>query len=263
MMQNYERRAWTNSSIVSLAVIPLLLAAVAGTFYGIIQPIYSGLDRYDSDPAYAYLFNGIGVIQGYAPAHVDHPGTPMQVLGGIIAYLNWLLASFGGQTTQTFNEAVLANPEQYISAISLAVLFLNVSAIFYLGLRIRSGSGSLPLAALAQGGFGLLGVLMPRLVYLSPEALAIFAAVMATACLADVLFSNEDMIPNLTGTAVATGVTQCSSGPSSRRLIAPATDPYANLSYVMIVVALTIRQLPTREHRHRIFEWNIFNDNFL
>ena len=203
-MQAFEARGWTNSSILSLAATPLLLAATAGTMYGVIHPIYAGLDGYDYDPAYVYLFNGIGIIQGYPPAHVDHPGTPMQALSGIVAYLNWLLATLSGQTTLNFNDSVVANPELYISAISVAVLLLNVSAVFYLGLRLRAASGSLALAALAQGGFGLLGTLMPRLVYMSPEALTIFAAVMATACLADMLFSDEHQAQHPIGTAVAT-----------------------------------------------------------
>jgi len=49
---------------------------------GYMSPIYSGLQALDYDPAYPYLFNGAGLMKGYNPSLVEHPGTPVQILTG-------------------------------------------------------------------------------------------------------------------------------------------------------------------------------------
>ena len=203
-MRGLEARTCSALSTAVLAVIPLVLAGGTVTMYRAIVPIRAGTGGYDYDPAYAYLLNGIGVIQGHTPGHIDHPGTPMQVLVGVIAYLKRALAALFEVPAKDFNRAVLADPEQYLWAVSVTLLLLNATAIGYLGHRIHFASGSLLLALLAQSCFGLLGKLMPRLLYVSPEALVIFAVALATARLADVWFSNDGAIPNVSGLAVST-----------------------------------------------------------
>ena len=184
-----RHRQQQTSALLTLAAIPLFLIVIAMVMYDMIVPIYGGLNGYDYESAYNYVLNGVGLIQGYVPGHIDHPGTPLQLLCGLIAYASWFLARLVGQTSLAFNPAVVKDLEGYIRLISFLLLGMNALAIFYLGLRIWRAAGSLPIALLAQTGFLFLGFMMPRLVYLSSEAIVIFAATMAMASLADVLFS--------------------------------------------------------------------------
>ena len=32
------------------------------------------------DPSYQYLLNGLYMVKGIPPGHIDHPGTPLQLL---------------------------------------------------------------------------------------------------------------------------------------------------------------------------------------
>lgn len=94
-------------------------------------------------------------------------------------------------TNLSFARDVIATPETYLSIIAHLLLVMNCAAVFYLGLRIARATMNVNIAMAAQAGYLLLGYTFPRLVYVSPEAIVIFAAVMAMACLSDVLFANQ------------------------------------------------------------------------
>lgn len=191
----------------ALAAIPASLLIFGAILRGIVGPVYAGLDLYDYDPAYVYLFNGAGLIEGYTPAHVDHPGTPLQLLSGAVSYLVWLL---GGRELP-FSAAVFAAPEFFLKATSLTLLSLNAAALLLLGLRVHAATRNLPLALLPQSGLVLLGPLTPRLFHVAPEALVLMSASLAMAVLAPVLFARDTTFSAwraiLLGVVLAIGVT--------------------------------------------------------
>jgi hypothetical protein len=170
-----------------LLIVPLLVALTTGVLLHLIAPIYAGLVPYDYDPAYIYLFNGLGIVEGHVPRHVDHPGTPLQVLIGLIVFAAHAVMRLTGATASDIGASVMAAPEAYLAVVSAVTLALNVFAIFYLGLRVLRATARIELALASQAGLLLLGALMPHMGYVSAEALVIFAAVMTAACLADLL----------------------------------------------------------------------------
>jgi len=69
-----------------------------------ILPVYTYLLRQDfltryhpiasvADPDWSYLANSLLVAEGKTPQHVDHPGTPLQILGAIVYRVNYLFSS--------------------------------------------------------------------------------------------------------------------------------------------------------------------------
>ena len=64
---------------VALLISPAIILIAGLGLIAYMSPIYSGLRGLDYDPAYQYLFNGAGLMKGYNPSHVDHPGTPVQI----------------------------------------------------------------------------------------------------------------------------------------------------------------------------------------
>lgn len=192
---------------VALAAIPAALLIFGALLRSIVGPVYAGLDLYDYDPAYVYLFNGAGLIEGHTPAHVDHPGTPLQLLTGTVSYLAWWLARAG----MPFGAAVFADPEFYLGIVSLVLLSLNAAALFLLGWRVHRAARSLPLALLSQSGLVLLGPLMPRLFHVAPESLVLLSASLSMAILARVLFAKDASFSAwravLLGLVLAIGVT--------------------------------------------------------
>jgi hypothetical protein len=183
------------ASLVILAVLPLTVGFVVVLAGASILPYFSHAE-YGYDPAYAYLFNGMGLMRGFAPHHVDHPGTPLQMLTGIVSFVDWSVRRFFGATTLNFEAAVLYESESYLLTISIVLLILNVAGLLYLGRKITRSSGSIAIAMLAQAGYLLFASQLPRFAYVSPEALTIFSAAVVMGLLSPYLFCSD---PNYRG----------------------------------------------------------------
>jgi hypothetical protein len=197
---------------LALCLIPTAIFIIGSLLQQLIQPYYAGLSVsdyvqqyyaewrglsvYDYDPAYVYLLNGVGLFHGYVPAHIDHPGSPLQVLTGIIAFFFWL----ANQPTNNFARSVIALPEHYLRAISQVLLLMNSLAIFRLGRAVYAASENFALCVAVQSGFLLLGLLFPRFGYLAPEALIVFAATMMFSELSPVMFTSGRGAPSVSTT---------------------------------------------------------------
>lgn len=197
--------------LILIAVLPLTIGFLVVLAGASILPYFSH-NEYNFDPAYPYLFNGMGLMRGFAPKHVDHPGTPLQMLAGIVSLADWSMRRLIGATTLSFETAVLNDPESYLLTISAVLLLLNVIAVYYLGLKIARWSGSLAVALLAQAGYLLFASQLPRFAYVSPEALTIFSATIVMGLLSPYLFSSDPQSrvriadPILVGAFLAVGL---------------------------------------------------------
>jgi hypothetical protein len=83
------------------------------------------------DPDYCYLLNALNIINGRAPAHVDHPGTTLQCFEALILQLLHPASSSYDLTVM-----VLAKPEQYLKIISSALIALFVASYIALGYSV-------------------------------------------------------------------------------------------------------------------------------
>ncbi|WP_041673537.1 glycosyltransferase 87 family protein [Sulfuricella denitrificans] len=173
----------------SLWFLPVILMLVGWATYFQMFPIGNGGSGYDEDPAYVYLINGLYLLEGHIPGHIDHPGTPLQILGAATIFLRWGISWIMGIVQGDVATEVFRDPELYMATIGAVLLFLNVGALYYLGRRILQVTESYRLALLVQTApfiFGLL--LIPRAIYLSPEALLIFASLCLLGVLAGDVF---------------------------------------------------------------------------
>lgn len=83
------------------------------------------------DPAYQYLMNGLNILQGLAPAHVDHPGTTLQlVTAGVIR----VMAGF--RDHDALLEHVFHHPEVYLHAVWLVLLILSAASMVLIGWQV-------------------------------------------------------------------------------------------------------------------------------
>jgi hypothetical protein len=151
------------------------LAGLAGWFaLQDISPAF--MVPYDFDPAYVYLVNGLNILTGNAPGHVDHPGTPLQLFCSIFIFLTWASLYLIGLTSQGLAASVFENPELHITVISHALLLLNIWALAFAGQRISRATGSLFLMLIVQSTPFIYSDLLARMSYLAPEALLLFAS---------------------------------------------------------------------------------------
>jgi hypothetical protein len=76
-----ERRATTSSlGLLALSIAPLAIWLVPFLNRERIGPFYL-IGRVD--PSYIYLLNSFLVSCGKNPRHIDHPGTPLQIVGAL------------------------------------------------------------------------------------------------------------------------------------------------------------------------------------
>lgn len=132
-----EEREWSRprarlprpSAFLLLLALPAALVSAALSVRDARGPAWlSG----NLDPTYPYLMNSLNVANLHRPFHTDHPGTTVQVAGGlIIRSLNPLAGE-----EETARE-VLSRPEHYIRLIS------NCLIIFYAVCMVAAGLAAL------------------------------------------------------------------------------------------------------------------------
>lgn len=175
--------------------------------YSIISPAYIGAGGYDSDPAYVYLLNGLTLLYGNVPGHVDHPGTPLQVFCAVVIFLRWSLLRIAGVSREgDILGDVLSDPEGYITTASLLLLAINTLALLFLGLRVFQVVGKLWAGITILLMPFLFPIVIPRSVYLSPEALLIFASICLLAMLLPIFFQKKDQEEQNNATPIISGV---------------------------------------------------------
>lgn len=82
------------------------------------------------DPNYVYLISSLNLSQFEGVEHIDHPGTPVQVIGAIVIRIQYY---FAGQDADISRD-VLMNPELYLDKINIALTLLNCIGLFILGI---------------------------------------------------------------------------------------------------------------------------------
>jgi hypothetical protein len=193
----------------ALLIFPMIMLITGLVMIGYMSPIYSGLQYLDYDCAYQYLFNGAALMKGYNPAHTDHPGTPVQILTGLISIGSWSLARLSGLTTLAFPASIAANPEEYLRVIMTAFLLTNCAAVYWLGAAIARATGFVMAGVACQSGYLLFGALFPRIFHVAPEAILCLAATALMTIMTPVLFADRDCSDRRAGAAgffIALGV---------------------------------------------------------
>lgn len=85
-----------------------------------------------ADPGYVYLLNGAVIVRGGTPGHIDHPGTSLQWIIGIVEQVTYWLA---GNQPDIFSD-VVNRPEMYAQVSSWSLFLLYISGLTYLSLRM-------------------------------------------------------------------------------------------------------------------------------
>lgn len=115
-------------------IIPLLFLIFIVIFSIYRGPYYNGCNI---DPSYAYLLNSLSLIYLTQPGHIDHPGTPLQMIGAGLIIIEYGLKNLFG-TTRSIQDDVILHPEQYLVMMNLVLngivgllLYINGLVIFY------------------------------------------------------------------------------------------------------------------------------------
>jgi hypothetical protein len=131
-------------------------------------------------------------MKGYGPSHNDHPGTPVQLLVGLITMFSWSFATLCGLTSQAYPQSVATHPEEYLRVIMTVFLIMNCIAVYCVGFAVSKSARIIVAGVACQAGYFLLWTLFPRIFHVAPEAILFFSATSLMATLAPVVFGNQD-----------------------------------------------------------------------
>ena len=177
-------------SKISLIVLPVIIG-LAGLF--LIKQMYplhiNSHTGFGQDPAYQYLFAGVDILLGNAPVHTDHPGTPLQTLIAGLLLITWLLLRSFGVSTFGLFESVLRMPEYFLMVTSISLLALTCVALYSFGAQTLRSTRSIPLALSCQVTPLLFPVVIPNIVFPTPEALLISISSALMAVIAPLVLS--------------------------------------------------------------------------
>ncbi len=123
-------------------IIPLLFFTFLIFMIAEIHYYYQGW----YDPVYAYLLNGLTFALGSSDTGLlTHPGVPLQLFCALlIKILGWI------RGTDNLATDVLTNPEAYIRIITIALILLNCTLLWILGLFAFKNLKNRSMAVLMQ-----------------------------------------------------------------------------------------------------------------
>ena len=158
----------------TLLLLPLAFLATGVYVRSASGPFWLGPNF---DPDYVYLLSGLRLVLGLPSWHVEHPGTPIQVLIAALIRLD-------GRGGSVLSSDVLFHPEHYLNVTGLVLTFLVSGALFFTGLTALRFSNSVAVALLVQSGPFLSGRLLARDTYrVNPEPALILASLLLLAVL--------------------------------------------------------------------------------
>lgn len=106
----------------------LLLLPLGGLAYYFIytQLLHPAPFYLNFDPEIAYFFNALAASNGHPLYYIDHPGTPLEVLGGILVWLTAPFLRLGGLDLTRYH---LLHPELLLTLLHAALTLFNLIAM--------------------------------------------------------------------------------------------------------------------------------------
>jgi len=145
----------------------------------------SYFERENSDPEYAYLLNGLLLVDGQTPFHVDHPGTTLQMLTAIAIDFRHAIKGFQGVSTSVTDD-VLLDPEGYLFTIHNFMVIGISLLFFFIAIQTYNKTGFV-WAAIGFQLFPFLSTsVILSLVRVSPEPFLIITVLLGTILLIEI-----------------------------------------------------------------------------
>ena len=201
-------------TLLLLSLIPIVVFFSSLYLKEKTGPYYYG---HNFDPEYAYLLNSLMILNSQTPYHVDHPGTPLQVLGSLVIQTTFYYQSFlkknkspiyasnpskkGEQdsktnsnsnqnkvTKQSLNQDVIEKPELYLSCINFLLLLLICFSILIAGITTFVMRRKMYEALFIQLIPSLFLTTIQSNIRVSPEPLCLFGVILFISLLTIYIF---------------------------------------------------------------------------
>ena len=225
-----------------LLILPLVLVVTSVFLNRARGPYWLGGNL---DPEYVYLLNAANLAGLKGVGHIDHPGTPVQVLGAVTIRV---LYFFNFSATVDMQTDVMQRPEYYLNAINRVLIALEAIMLFLLGLATFRFSGSLwPALWLQSAPFFSITVLQFGLTRVTPEPFLFFSS-LAMVTLLIVFLHKSNETEKLTRPNTPSGGSVENPPPRTRLLNFLSTQPLIFFLFALVTgfgIANKITFLPT------------------
>ncbi|MDO8945923.1 MAG: hypothetical protein Q7U88_02055 [Desulfocapsaceae bacterium] len=158
-----------------------------------------------SDPSYAYLLNSLNIVNGKRPGHTDHPGTTVQLLGGLVLEVDSFIGTLKGET-KSVSVKVLEDPESYIKKISNVFISIVAVAVFLFGMQVYLATKRLGLAIIVQAFPLSFPAFLEHLPRLEPEPLLVASSYLLATILVPLATGSAEKLFCSRRTALMTGI---------------------------------------------------------
>jgi hypothetical protein len=158
-----------------LLLLPLSLLLSAAALRAARGPFWLATNF---DPEYAYLLNGLSLIQGFGIHFVDHPGVPLTLFMAVLIRLAGGPCSGSG-----LQKLVLENPESFLSIAHWCLLVAYVMVLSWVGYRGARATRSLGFGLLWQTTPLLSGTALAALSRVAPETVLMLLSLALTLAL--------------------------------------------------------------------------------
>jgi len=178
---------------VMLSIFPVLLGITAVEMNKARGPYWLGTNL---DPEYVYLLNSDNLAGLKGVGHIDHPGTPVQVLGAVTIRATYLLS---GENTDIHTD-VLKRPEFYLDKINIVMVCLEIIMLFITGFILYTYTKSIGAALWFQLSlFFSIVILKSSLTRVTPEPLLFLSSIAMASLVVFLTFKKEyDPVPRTT-----------------------------------------------------------------
>ena len=175
-------------SILSLFILPLLLVITAVSLNNARGPYWLAGNL---DPEYVYLLNSANLAGLKGVGHIDHPGTPVQVIGAVTLRV---VHFFNFSSRVDLHTDVLTRPEYYLNAINIVFIAMNAIILCVLGIVTFLLTRSIFAGLWLQlAPFFSITILQSGLIRVSPEPLLFFSTLVVVLLL--VVAAHREVLP--------------------------------------------------------------------
>lgn len=168
-----------------LLIVPVLIPLVMGALIWIFGP-------YEGDPSYGPLMSALNLLHFQPPGYLDHPGTPVHILGALVLALAWLVrlpfTGFAGPDTD-----ILRNPNLFLVYINIVIGLLIAGANYFLGRRLWEATGSIAAALAGQATIFMAYPYLLTLPLVTPDSLLIATTTLFMALLVPLAFEKPGL----------------------------------------------------------------------
>ncbi len=172
--------------------MPIMMALTAVFLNDARGPYWLGSN---SDPEYVYLLNAANLAGLKGVGHIDHPGTPAQVLGAVTIKI---LHFFNFSSEIDWHTDVLQRPEYYLKIINIVLMVLNVLMLLALGMFAYFLTNNFWLSFWLQlSPFFSITLLQFGLTRVTPEPLLFFSSSLMMAVLVFAWKAHSDNLTTL------------------------------------------------------------------